>query len=59
MTSHRILIVDDEPELRSMLRQYLSREGFDVAESSTGAAALDTVARSEPDLVLLDVGLPD
>lgn len=42
-----------------MLRRYLSREGFDVAESATGAAALDAVTRSEPDLVLLDVGLPD
>jgi len=42
-----------------MLRQYLSREGFDVAESATGRTALDAVSRSEPDLVLLDVGLPD
>lgn len=59
MTTHRILIVDDEPELRSMLRRYLSNEGFEVAESATGGAALDSVAGSEPDLVLLDVGLPD
>ncbi len=59
MPTHRILIVDDEPELRSMLRQYLSREGFAVAESATGSAALDAVSGSEPDLVLLDVGLPD
>ncbi len=59
MTSHRILIVDDEPELRSMLRQYLTREGFDVAEAVTGHEALDTAKRFEPDLLLLDVGLPD
>ena len=59
MPAHRILIVDDEPELRSMLRQYLSREGFAVAEAATGSAALDAVSGSEPDLVLLDVGLPD
>jgi len=59
MSTRRILIVDDEPELRSMLRQYLSREGYDVAEAITGHDALDTVTSSGPDLVLLDVGLPD
>ncbi|MFV1999840.1 MAG: response regulator [Acidimicrobiia bacterium] len=59
MTDRRILIVDDEPELRSMLRQYLTREGFDVAESTTGNDALAAISDSEPDLVLLDVGLPD
>jgi len=59
MADRRILIVDDEPELRSMLRQYLTREGFDVAESATGGAALEAVSSTEPDLVLLDVGLPD
>lgn len=59
MNSHRILIVDDEPELRSMLRQYLTREGFDVAEAATGHEALDAAERFEPDLLLLDVGLPD
>jgi DNA-binding response OmpR family regulator len=59
MTSRRILIVDDEPELRSMLRQYLTREGFDVAEAIAGSDAVDMVERTHPDLVLLDVGLPD
>jgi len=59
MTSRRILIVDDEPELRSMLRQYLTREGFEVAEAISGNEALDKVSSAPPDLVLLDVGLPD
>ncbi len=59
MTPRRILIVDDEPELRSMLRQYLTREGFEVAEAASGGEAIATVDASQPDLVLLDVGLPD
>jgi len=42
-----------------MLRQYLAKEGFDVAESTTGNDALAAISSSEPDLVLLDVGLPD
>jgi DNA-binding response OmpR family regulator len=59
MTARRILIVDDEPELRTMLREYLTREGFDVAEAISGNEALDMVERTRPDLILLDVGLPD
>lgn len=42
-----------------MLRQYLTREGFEVAEAIAGNEALDMVDRILPDLVLLDVGLPD
>ncbi|MFV1962862.1 MAG: response regulator [Acidimicrobiia bacterium] len=57
--SRRILIVDDEPELRTMLGRYLRAEGFIVEESATGSEALDSVSVSPPDVVLLDVGLPD
>lgn len=42
-----------------MLHQYLSRAGFDVSEAITGSLALESVSRSNPDLILLDVGLPD
>jgi DNA-binding response OmpR family regulator len=59
MDSRRILVVDDEPELRLMLGRYLKSEGFDVAEAPTGEDALLRAQRSEPDLVVLDVGLPD
>ena len=57
--SRRILVVDDEPELRVMLGQYLRNEGFAVFESASGSEALDSIAASPPDVVLLDVGLPD
>lgn len=42
-----------------MLHQYLSRAGFDVSEAITGSLALESVSRSNPDLILLDIGLPD
>jgi len=59
MEPRRILVVDDEPELRSMLRRYLQAEGFKVIESSTGQDALVRQQTSPADLVVLDVGLPD
>ena len=59
MEPRRILVVDDEPELRSMLRRYLRAEGFAVVESTTGQDALVRCKNSPPDLVILDVGLPD
>lgn len=57
----RILVVDDEPGIREVLRAYLANEGFVVAEADTGAEALRRAAAADvrPDLILLDVGLPD
>lgn len=55
----RILIVDDEPQIRVVLRAYLEREGFAVDEAETGAEALRLFGLHGHDLVLLDVGLPD
>lgn len=54
----RILVVDDEPELRQMLHRYLEAEGFEVAEAIDGETALSRIRNSPPDLVVLDVGLP-
>lgn len=54
----RILVVDDEPELRRMLRRYLEAEGFDVAETADGDTALSKIRNASPDLIVLDVGLP-
>lgn len=58
MDRQQILVVDDEPELRQMLRRYLKAEGFDVAEAADGETALTTIRDVAPDLVVLDVGLP-
>jgi DNA-binding response OmpR family regulator len=56
-----VLIVDDEPPIRTVLAAYLETDGFEVIQAGTGADALKRVLDlSEPvDLVLLDVGLPD
>ena len=56
--TRRILVVDDEPQIRTVLRAYLTAEGFEVDEAGTGADALNALRRA-PDLVLLDIGLPD
>lgn len=55
---YRILVVDDEPELRHMIGRYLRAEGFDVEETADGPSALSRLQGSAVDLVLLDVGLP-
>jgi CheY-like chemotaxis protein len=56
-----VVIVEDVPELRSVLRQALRlRGGFEVvAEAEDGAAAIVSAARYQPDLIVLDLGLPD
>jgi DNA-binding response OmpR family regulator len=59
--ARRILVVDDEPQIRTVLRAYLEADGFEVGECGTGAEALRQVTGpgATPELVLLDVGLPD
>ena len=54
-----ILVVEDETKIRSLLRGYLERAGFSVLTTGSGAEALTLAAASSPDLVLLDLGLPD
>jgi len=53
-----VLIVDDEPMARTLLRLMLVRAGFHVAEAEDGYDALDKVRKNEPDVVLLDVMMP-
>jgi putative two-component system response regulator len=54
-----VLVVDDEPPLRLVLRRFLERSGYDVAEVGTGEEALERIRRDPPDLVFLDLQLPD
>ena len=54
-----ILVVDDEPEIRRFLRAGLGAHDFAVIEAGTGSEALAALAREKPDLVILDLGLPD
>jgi len=53
-----ILIVDDQPDLRLLIRLTFAGQGYDVSEAATGEAALAACASRVPDLVLLDVMLP-
>ena len=53
-----VLVVDDEPHIRAVLRGYLETDGYRVVEAGSGDEALDLVHTQDPDLVLLDVMLP-
>jgi two-component system OmpR family response regulator len=59
MAGERLLLVDDEDNLRSMLEAALRYEGFDVHATSSGRDALDVVDTQSPDLIVLDVMMPD
>jgi two-component system, OmpR family, alkaline phosphatase synthesis response regulator PhoP len=58
MTSELILVVDDEPSIIQLARLYLERENYKVEAASDGEAALESVKRLNPSLVVLDVMLP-
>ena len=58
-TGARVLVVDDEPAIRRFLRASLGAHGYTVFDAASGEAALKAVLNDRPDLVLLDLGLPD
>ena len=59
MTSPRILVVDDEADIRGLLSVILAEEGYEVEVAADAASARRAAAREEPDLVLLDIWMPD
>ncbi|SEQ51387.1 response regulator transcription factor [Streptomyces radiopugnans] len=56
---HRLLVVEDEPSIRTLLESTLSLTGYRVRSTDTGVSALAEAARQQPDLILLDIMLPD
>lgn len=59
MSKTRVLVIDDEPQILRALRINLSVRGYEVYTAATGADALRIAAEHRPDVVILDLGLPD
>jgi two-component system OmpR family response regulator len=57
--THRILTVDDDPHIREVIRVALRKAGMTVVEARDGKDALARVASEEPDLIILDIGMPE
>ncbi len=59
MTSQRALVVDDDEQIRRALRTSLRVQGYEVVEATDGMSALTAALTADPDLIVLDLGLPD
>ena len=59
MERKRVLVVDDETKITRLLKSYLEGSGYDVETCESGTAALDCAKERQPDLVILDLKLPD
>jgi two-component system KDP operon response regulator KdpE len=59
MSNERVLVVDDEQAIRHFLRVTLSSQAYEVVEATSGQEALSDAATHKPDIVILDLGLPD
>lgn len=58
MSAPNILVVDDEPQIRRVLRSTLSTRGYVITEAKTGEDALESLGKERPDLILLDINMP-
>jgi two-component system KDP operon response regulator KdpE len=59
MSDASVLVVDDEPQIQRVLRPSLTASGYEVREAATGREALSAISDQSPDLIILDLGLPD
>jgi two-component system, OmpR family, KDP operon response regulator KdpE len=55
----KVLVIDDEPPIRKLLRMGLSAHGYEILEAPNGRVSLELLEQKKPDLVILDLGLPD
>lgn len=58
MSGHKLLIVDDDPNIVELIRLYFEKEGYEVFESLDGSEAMSVFHQSDPDVVILDIMLP-
>ncbi|MBE0451471.1 MAG: response regulator transcription factor [Clostridia bacterium] len=58
MVNYKVLVVDDEPGIRDVIKEYMGVSGFEITESEDGISALNKLYKSEYDLVILDVMMP-
>lgn len=59
MSAGRILVIDDEPQIRRIMRETLTNEGYEVDDAKNGMEGLEKLRQFRPDLVLLDINMPD
>lgn len=58
MNRDRVLIVDDDPDIRNVLELYLEKEGYEITSVTEGSEAIDVIDRFSPDLIILDIMMP-
>ena len=56
--SKRILVVEDQPDNRQIIRDMLAETGYEISEAENGEEALAAIAKQRPDLILMDIQLP-
>jgi CheY-like chemotaxis protein len=59
LSAGRILVIDDEPQIRRIMRETLVSAGYEVDDAKNGAEGLEKIREFRPDLVLLDINMPD